>query len=88
MVLYMIRDTIERAGSIDSDALVKAFQDAKFDTVIGPVSMRGIDHQATMGAWVGKLVLKGANGGMTDWKYNDGTSFLPSEAEVKAARKE
>jgi branched-chain amino acid transport system substrate-binding protein len=88
MVVYMIRDTIERAGSAESDALVKAFQDAKFDTVIGPVTMRGIDHQASMGAWVGKLVLKGATGGMTDWKYHDGTSFLPTEAEVKAARKE
>jgi branched-chain amino acid transport system substrate-binding protein len=88
MVLYMIRDTIERAGSVDSDALVQAFKDAKYDTIIGPVTMRGIDHQSTMGAWVGKLVLKGATGGMTDWKYNDGAAFLPSEAEVKAARKE
>jgi branched-chain amino acid transport system substrate-binding protein len=41
-----------------------------------------------MGAWVGKLVLKGANGGMTDWTYLDGTSFLPTEAEVKAVRKD
>jgi branched-chain amino acid transport system substrate-binding protein len=88
MVLSMIRDTIERAGSVETDALVKAFTDAKFDTVIGPVTMRGIDHQATMGAWVGKLVLKGAAGRMTDWTYVDGTSFLPTEAEVKAVRKE
>jgi branched-chain amino acid transport system substrate-binding protein len=88
MVVNMIRDTIERAGSVETDALINAFKDAKFDTVVGPVSMRGIDHQATMGAWVGKLVLKGASGGMTDWKYHDGTSFLPTEAEVKATRKE
>ena len=88
MVLYMIRDTIERAGSVESDALVTAFKDAKYDTIIGPVTMRGVDHQSTMGAWVGKLVLKGAAGGMTDWKYYDGASFLPTEAEVKAVRKE
>ncbi|WP_243369522.1 ABC transporter substrate-binding protein [Microvirga solisilvae] len=88
MVVYMIRDTIERAGSTDTEALIKAMEDAKFDTVIGPVTMRGLDNQATMGAWVGKLVLKGANGGMTDWSYKDGTSFMPSEAEVKAARKD
>jgi branched-chain amino acid transport system substrate-binding protein len=88
MVLYMIRDTIERAGSVESDALVQAFKDAKYDTIIGPVTMRGADHQSTMGAWVGKLVLKGAAGGMTDWTYKDGAAFLPSEAEVKAVRKE
>jgi branched-chain amino acid transport system substrate-binding protein len=41
-----------------------------------------------MGAWVGKLVQKGAAGGMTDWKYMDGTGFMHSETEVRAARKD
>ena len=88
MVVYMIRDAIERAGSTETEAVIKALEDAKFDTVIGPVTMRGIDNQSTMGAWVGKLVLKGAAGGMTDWSYKDGTSFMPTEAEVKAVRKD
>jgi branched-chain amino acid transport system substrate-binding protein len=84
----MIRDTIEKAGSVDTEAMIKALEDAKFDTVIGPVTMRGLDNQATMGAWVGKLALKGATGGMRDWKYFDGAQFMHSEAEVKAARKD
>ncbi|MFL5021096.1 MAG: ABC transporter substrate-binding protein [Microvirga sp.] len=88
MVVTMIRDAIERAGSTETEAVIKALEDAKFDTVIGPVTMRGIDNQSTMGAWVGKLVLKGAAGGMTDWTYKDGTSFMPTEAEVKAVRKD
>jgi branched-chain amino acid transport system substrate-binding protein len=88
MVVHMIRDTIERAGSVETEALIKALEDAKFDTVIGPVTMRGLDNQSTMGAWVGKLVLKGANGGMKDWTYKDGPSFMPTEAEVKAVRKD
>ncbi len=88
MVMTMIRDAIERAGSTDTEAVIKALEDAKFDTVIGPVTMRGIDNQSTMGAWVGKLVLKGASGGMTDWTYKDGASFMPTEAEVKAVRKD
>jgi branched-chain amino acid transport system substrate-binding protein len=88
MVVTMIRDAIERAGSTETEAVIKALEDAKFDTVIGPVTMRGIDNQSTMGAWVGKLVLKGAAGGMTDWTYKDGASFMPTEAEVKAVRKD
>ncbi|MBA1155564.1 ABC transporter substrate-binding protein [Microvirga mediterraneensis] len=88
MVVYMIRDTLERAGSADTEAVIKALEDAKFDTVIGPVTMRGIDNQSTMGAWVGRLALEGATGGMTDWTYKDGTSFMPTEAEVKAVRKD
>jgi branched-chain amino acid transport system substrate-binding protein len=88
MVVTMIRDAIERAGSTETEAIIKALEDAKFDTVIGPVTMRGIDNQSTMGAWVGKLVLKGAAGGMSDWTYKDGASFMPAEAEVKAIRKD
>ncbi|MBM6594784.1 ABC transporter substrate-binding protein [Microvirga pudoricolor] len=87
-VMHMIRDTIERAGSTDTDALIKALENARFDTVAGPVTMRGIDHQSSMGAWVGKLKQKGATGGMTDWSYKDGTAYMPSEADVKAVRKE
>jgi branched-chain amino acid transport system substrate-binding protein len=88
MVVNMIRDTIERAGSLDTNALIKALEDARFDTVAGPVTMRGIDHQSSMGAWVGKLALKGATGTMTGWSYKDGAAFMPTEAEVKAVRKE
>ncbi|HEY9422255.1 MAG TPA: ABC transporter substrate-binding protein [Thermoanaerobaculia bacterium] len=88
MVVHMIRDTIERAGSVETEALIKALEDAKFDTVAGPVTMRGIDNQSTMGAWVGKLVLKGKSGGMTGWAYMDGAAFMPTEAEVKAVRKD
>jgi branched-chain amino acid transport system substrate-binding protein len=88
MVVYMIRDTLEKAGSPDTDAMIRAFEDAKFDTVAGPVTMRAIDHQSSMGAWVGKLTLKGNVGGMTDWVYEDGVKYMPSEADVKAVRKD
>jgi branched-chain amino acid transport system substrate-binding protein len=88
MIVHMIRDTIERAGSVETEALIKAFEDAQFDTVIGPVTMRGLDNQSTMGAWVGKLVLKGATGGMAEWRYVEGGEFMHPEAEVKAVRKD
>ena len=41
-----------------------------------------------MGAWVGKLALKGGSGAMTDWTYLDGAAFLPPAEEVKAVRKD
>jgi branched-chain amino acid transport system substrate-binding protein len=88
MIVHMIRDTIERAGSLDTEALIKALEDAKFETVVGPITMRGLDNQSSMGAWVGKLVLKGTTGGMADWKYMDGAAFMHPETEVKSARKD
>jgi branched-chain amino acid transport system substrate-binding protein len=88
MIGYMVRDTLQKAGSTETEALVKALEGARFDTVIGPVAIRESDNQATMGAWVGRLTVKGSQGAMTDWKYLDGAAYLYPEAEVKAARKD
>src|SRR3954452_5731525 len=85
---YMIRDTLEKAGSTDTEALIKALEDARFETIIGPVTMRDLDHQSSMGAWVGKLALKGGSAAMADWTYLDGAAFLPPAEEVKAVRKD
>ena len=41
---------------------------------------------ATLGAFVGKLALKDGRGTMTDFKYVDGASVLPSDAGVKKLR--
>lgn len=88
VVGYMMRDTINKAGGTDTEKLLAALKDAKFETVVGPVTMRGIDHQSTLGAWVGETTLKGKAGTMKNVKYEDGAKYLFPEAEVKAARKD
>jgi branched-chain amino acid transport system substrate-binding protein len=35
-----------------------------------------------MGAYVGKIALEGGKGTMADFKYVDGETVLPSDAEV------
>ncbi|MFL5036336.1 MAG: ABC transporter substrate-binding protein [Microvirga sp.] len=87
VVVHMTKDLIEKAGGTDTEKLIATFEDMKFDTVIGPVAMRGIDHQSTHGAWVGETTLKGKQGAMKNWRYVDGATVMFSEAEVKAARK-
>jgi branched-chain amino acid transport system substrate-binding protein len=77
---------IAKAKSTDTEKMVAAFADLKVDSPFGPFSYRGSDHQATMGAYVGKLALEGGNGTMTDIKYVDGASVLPGDAEVKKLR--
>jgi len=52
----------------------------------GPSVFRAIDHQSTLGAFVGKIALKNGHGTMVDFKYVDGASALPSDAEVKKLR--
>jgi branched-chain amino acid transport system substrate-binding protein len=77
---------IAKAGSTDTEKLVQAFADLKVDGPFGPFVYRASDHQATLGAFVGKLTLKDGKGTMTGFKYVDGASVLPSDDEVKKLR--
>jgi branched-chain amino acid transport system substrate-binding protein len=77
---------ITKAGSTDPEKLVEAFKGLKVDSPLGPFVYRASDHQATMGAYVGKIALEKGKGTMSDFKYVDGASVLPSDAEVKKLR--
>jgi branched-chain amino acid transport system substrate-binding protein len=77
---------IAKAGSTDTDKVVAAFSGLKVDSPFGPFEFRASDHQATMGAYVGKLALKDGKPVMVDFKYVDGAAVLPSDAEVKKLR--
>ena len=77
---------IAKAGSTDTDKMIAAFEDLKVDGPFGPFIYRASDHQATMGAYVGKIALENGKGTMTDFKYVDGASVLPSDADVKKLR--
>ena len=88
MTVYVIKQAIEKAGSTETEKLVDTLEGLTADTVIGPITVRAIDHQATMGAWVGKLTLREGRGAMTDWRYLDGADYMTPEDEVKARRPE
>jgi branched-chain amino acid transport system substrate-binding protein len=77
---------IAKAKSTETEKLVEAFAGLQLDSPFGPFSYRASDHQATMGAYVGKLALEGGKGTMVDFKYVDGNDVLPSDAEVKKLR--
>lgn len=77
---------INRAKSLDNEKLVTAMRGLKFSSPFGPVEFRAIDQQSTMGAYVGKLDVRGGKGTMVEWRYADGKNFLPSDAYVKARR--
>jgi len=77
---------IRKAGSVDSEKLVKAMRGLKFSTPFGPAQFRAIDQQSTMGAYVGKLDVRGRKGTMVDWRYADGKDYQPTDAYVKSVR--
>ena len=77
---------IKKANSTDNEKLVTAMRGLKFSTPFGPAEFRAIDQQSTMGAFVGKLDVRGNKGTMVQWRYADGKSYLPTDAYVKARR--
>ena len=79
---------IARAGSTDTDKLVAAMRDLPVDMPFGRIEFRAIDHQSTMGAYVGRTAVKDGKGIMVDWHYADGKDFLPPDDVVRKLRKE
>ncbi len=79
---------IEKAGSVETEAVIKAMEGMTVDTPIGPISYRPFDHQSTMGAWVGLTKFDPARGVgvMVNWEYIPGEQVLPNEREVAAMR--
>ncbi len=77
---------IRKAKSVDNDKLVTAMRGLPFSTPFGPATFRAIDQQSTMGAYVGKLDLRGPKGTMVQWRYADGKDYQPSDAYVKTRR--
>jgi branched-chain amino acid transport system substrate-binding protein len=84
--IMSIAEGLKRAKSTDTEKLVAAFIGMPVTTPFGRVTYRAIDHQSTMGAFVGKTQLEGDKGVMTDYHYLDGAHYLPSDAEVKKLR--
>jgi branched-chain amino acid transport system substrate-binding protein len=77
---------IAKAGSTDTEKLIAAFRDLKVDGPFGPFVYRASDHQATMGAYVGRTALREGKPVMTGFRYVDGADVLPSDAEVRKLR--
>lgn len=77
---------VDKAGSTETEKLVDAFSGLKFPSVFGPAEYRAIDHQSTVGAYVGKTALRNGKGVMVDWRYADGAKYLPSDEVVKTLR--
>ena len=77
---------IKKAGALDQDKLVAAMAGLQVGTPFGSVTFRAIDHQSTMGAFVGRIGVQDGKGYMTDWHFVDGKDVLPSDAEVRKMR--
>ena len=84
--MYSVYYLLKKANTTDTEKMVDAMEGLTFDSIVGPITYRKIDHQSTMGAYVGYTALKDGKGIMVDWQYEDGKDYLPSDAEVMKMR--
>jgi branched-chain amino acid transport system substrate-binding protein len=81
-----IAAALAKAGSTDTERLIGAMRGLQFTSPFGAVEFRAIDHQSTMGAYVGRLDVREDRGVMTGWSYRDGAKYLPSDEVVRTLR--
>jgi branched-chain amino acid transport system substrate-binding protein len=79
---------LRRAGSTETERMIAALRGLVFPTAFGEadVEFRAIDHQSTLGAYVGRTALRQGRGVMVDWRYANGRDYLPSDDAVRAMR--
>lgn len=77
---------IAKAGSTDTDKMIAAAEGISMPSPFGEITFRKIDHQSTLGAFVGKTAQKDGKGVMVDAAYKKGSDYLPSDAEVQKLR--
>lgn len=77
---------IAKAGSTDTEKLIAAFEGLSVDTPFGRILYRPLDHQSTMGAYVGRTKNDGGKGVMVDYRYLDGAKFMPPDDVVRKLR--
>ena len=66
--------------------MIAAAEGLKVASPFGDITFRKIDHQSTLGAFLGKTALKDGKGVMVDSVYRNGADYLPSDAEVAKMR--
>ena len=84
--MYAAAGIIQKAGSTDTEALIKAARGIELNSPMGPYSFRALDQQATLGAYVGLTTVDNGKPTMKDWTYADGAKYQPSDDLVKKLR--
>jgi branched-chain amino acid transport system substrate-binding protein len=77
---------LTKANSTDPEKLIAAAEGISLPSPFGEITFRKIDHQSTLGAFVGKTAVKDGKGIMVDSVYRKGSDYLPSDAEVEKLR--
>jgi branched-chain amino acid transport system substrate-binding protein len=84
--LQSVAAVLKKANSTETEKLVAAMEGLELVSPFGKITYRALDHQSTMGAYVGRIAVKDGRGVMENWRYEPGEKHLPPDDEVKKLR--
>ncbi len=86
-LIHAIAAGITKAGDTATDAMIdRGFPGTSFPSPFGAAMWRALDHQSTLGTFVGRTALRDGRGTMVDWHYVSGADALPPDAQVRTMR--
>lgn len=84
--MMTIKTLLETTPSLETEDLLATMEGLEVDSPTGRFRFRPVDHQATMGAYVGRTAVVDGEPVMVDWYYAPGEDYLPSEEEAARLR--
>ncbi len=84
--MYAAAGILQKAGKTDTESLIKAARGIQLKSPFGPYHFRALDQQSTLGAYVGLTTVENGKPTMKNWRYADGSGYLPPDDEVKKLR--
>ncbi|WP_086072760.1 ABC transporter substrate-binding protein [Bordetella genomosp. 9] len=86
VALRSIAEGLRQAGTADREALVSAFPRLKVPTPFGAIEYRNLDHQSTLGTYLGYTGHGGGQLGMERFVYASGTRLQPLDEQIRRLR--
>lgn len=88
LTAYVIKATIEKAQSTDTDAMIKVLSGLKLqDSIYGEITVRDLDNVPTNGIWVGETFIQDDKPILINVEYKDGKNYFPADEKIKEIRK-
>jgi len=77
---------LRKAGSAQPEALAEAFAGLEADSPFGPFQFRRVDHQSTLGVYIGTTAVENGQAVMRPTGYLEGSRLQPLDNEVRRLR--
>jgi ABC-type branched-subunit amino acid transport system substrate-binding protein len=84
--LQSIAQALKQAGIADRQALVATFPRLNVETPFGPIVYRSLDHQSTLGTYLGYIGHADGKPTMERFAYASGTRLQPLDEQIRKLR--